>query len=630
MAAVNRGATELADFLTTDQINAVSELAGSEFRVPSLTDALSAGTAGNFMEEGLAKDVVRAGGEFAPAAVSGGALVRNAAQQLPAMASRSEGALSGALREAGKSGAAADAALGGLAGAGTELGGAAGEAVGGETGRQVGEMLGALALPVAAGASASRLARMPQKPTAALADEDGITREGARLVASGKIDAKQAQLAVETAEQQARRRAFERVGVKPTRAQLTRSADDFREQQELGKHSGAIRNALEEQDSQLTQRVDELAGATGGASREAHETGYAIEDAITRRLLFEDELVSGLYRQADEAAKGGVEVSLNGFEQALRANAAKDPAINNVLRSIVGTLRAQGIIAPKGLKVQARVSPEQAERMIRQEINQHHSATNGLGKQVLHDLKSALDEDVFRAAGDDFYKQARNAMSRSRKALEQVKKHKFYQNNKSVVKQILEGGIAPEDIFGRLVVGKGGKVDDLKLLKTYLNSGDGELGEAGKSAWNDLRAQTLVHLRDRATKALATNQKGERTFSGAEFRKAIDGIGKPKLKEILEPEELSALEAIARVGELRIPVPGTALGDGPTGVAVNSLKESLGVIERATLRLLELGYKGRRARGVLDAEIIDMPVISQRREGKSLAPLVGALDVVNQ
>lgn len=630
MAAVNRGATDIADFALGAVPNAVAYAAGSDWRMPKLTDAASAATAGNFMEDGLAKDVVRKGGEIIPAAVTGGGLMRSAAAELPVMASGAEGIAPGILRQVGNTTAAADVGYGAASGVGSALAGEAGEAIGGQTGRQIGEFLGALGLPVLAGSMVSRFTAAP-KTAATIADESGLTKAGARQVAEGKVTREAADQAIESVEQQARRKAFEEMGIKPTRAQVTRTADDFMQQQELGKHSGAIRNALEEQDAQLAQRVGEVGKATGGRTVAPSETGYAVEDAITKRVLAEDDAISGLYRQADQAAAStGSQVNLNKFEQVLRGEAPKDSAINNVLKSIVGTLRAQGIIAPKGLKVQARLTPEQAERMVRQEINAHFDATNPLGKQVLRKLKDALDDDVFQSGGQDFYKQARQAVTKSRGAMEAVKKHKFYKNDRSVVRQVLEGRIAPEDIFGRMVVGKGGKVDDIRLMKSYLNSGEGEIGATGKAAWDDLRGQTVQHLLERATKAVATNQRGERVFNGAEFKKAIDQIGAPKLRELLSPEEFGALVKIARVGELRIPVNGTALGQGPSGAAINMLREQLGILGRIGLSMAEKGMQTKAVKGALNGDVVAPPLRSGYQPKQlGVAPIVGAAERVN-
>jgi hypothetical protein len=70
-SAANRGITQGIDFLTTDAVNAASNLVGSDFRVPRLTDAIQSLGAGQpgFMEPGTARDVVQAAGESAPVAL---------------------------------------------------------------------------------------------------------------------------------------------------------------------------------------------------------------------------------------------------------------------------------------------------------------------------------------------------------------------------------------------------------------------------------------------------------------------------------------------------------------------------------------------------------------------------------
>jgi hypothetical protein len=70
-SAINRGITQAADFFTTDAVNAVSNVVGSDFRVPRLTDAmqsLGGGVPGS-MEPGVARQVVQSAGEMAPAAI---------------------------------------------------------------------------------------------------------------------------------------------------------------------------------------------------------------------------------------------------------------------------------------------------------------------------------------------------------------------------------------------------------------------------------------------------------------------------------------------------------------------------------------------------------------------------------
>jgi hypothetical protein len=155
MAAVNRGATGIVDFLASP-VNAAMELSGSNARVPSLTKALEPyATGGNFMEQGLGRDVVRAAGEAVPAALAVGGALRAAAQPLtgavtgqvgnvgtlPQLATGSESVGAGVLRQMGSSTAAQDAGFAALSGAGS--------AVGREVGGEEGSMIGAIAAPAA-------------------------------------------------------------------------------------------------------------------------------------------------------------------------------------------------------------------------------------------------------------------------------------------------------------------------------------------------------------------------------------------------------------------------------------------------------------------------------------------------
>jgi hypothetical protein len=68
-AASNRSVTEFVDFLGPDTVNAVLNLSGSEYRMPTLTGALeSTGIKGGFMDEGTPRDIVQAAGTLLPAA----------------------------------------------------------------------------------------------------------------------------------------------------------------------------------------------------------------------------------------------------------------------------------------------------------------------------------------------------------------------------------------------------------------------------------------------------------------------------------------------------------------------------------------------------------------------------------
>lgn len=161
MAAVNRGAAGLVDFAALP-FNAALELSGADTRIPSLTQAAAPATTGNFMQDGLAKEIVRRGGEAIPASLAVGGMMRAAAAPLigqagsaaalPTLTAASEGTGAGALRQLGSSTVAQDIGFGALSGGG----GAVGQEIGGDTG----EIVGAIAAPLTVAGGSLALKKM--------------------------------------------------------------------------------------------------------------------------------------------------------------------------------------------------------------------------------------------------------------------------------------------------------------------------------------------------------------------------------------------------------------------------------------------------------------------------------------
>lgn len=150
MAAINRGAVNTVDVLgmpIREPVNALLSATGSDYRIPTLRQSLSetpASVEGNYMQDGLGKRIVRAGGEMAlPSAATGGAIRQTAAALSPAMtAANANLALPNIARQFAQGATTADLGYGAASGVGSELG----REVGGDRGA----MIGAVAAPFAA------------------------------------------------------------------------------------------------------------------------------------------------------------------------------------------------------------------------------------------------------------------------------------------------------------------------------------------------------------------------------------------------------------------------------------------------------------------------------------------------
>lgn len=192
-SAANRSVLGALD-IVPGAINDALQFAGSDYRVPGFEQTL--GNPGGFMEPGLTRDAVSSAGSVLPAAVGGGAAVRQLATGLPSMAAGGESVTAGLLRQLAQSTPGADAALGAVSGAGSALGGQAGEMIGGEEGRQVGQLVGGIAAPVAGIGAASALrsssqkaADIAQRIAAGSRDQDlaGVTLRPAKPAEPGAV-----------------------------------------------------------------------------------------------------------------------------------------------------------------------------------------------------------------------------------------------------------------------------------------------------------------------------------------------------------------------------------------------------------------------------------------------------------
>lgn len=153
MAAINRGAAKTADFFLTTPYNTMAELTSSgNNKLPTIESLIAPATKGSFLEDGVVKDVVQAGGEVIPQSLAIGSALRSAASRLPAVVSPGESTATGSLRTLGSSTAAQDIGYGAASGAGAALG----EEVGGAPGA----IIGSIAAPAGIAATLSAPAKI--------------------------------------------------------------------------------------------------------------------------------------------------------------------------------------------------------------------------------------------------------------------------------------------------------------------------------------------------------------------------------------------------------------------------------------------------------------------------------------
>lgn len=400
----------------------------------------------------------------------------------------------------------------------------------------------------------------------------------------------------ETGEQAARRAAFEAEGLAPTRAQVTRDAGEFQAQQEASKTSGPIRSRLEQQEARLQGAFEQKAIDTNGEI--ITSTSTPIDEVLDRSIALDKE-VGRLYQQAREAAPTGKDIRLSKLAQSLNSLAGEENISGGLISSIRSNLLNRGIIDKKG-KVIGRVSVDTGEQ-IRQDINSLFDSVSDRGRQLSRQLKDSLDEDVLKQSGADLFDTARSAKRNFEQGLNRAQISKFDKRKSNLVRDMLDNKVNPDTFVNDVVFAKKWRREDINQLKNYLNQTD-----SGKQAWNDLRAQTMDEIKNRAFRGPVREDGVTQSLSRDGLQKALTNL-KGKSDVIFTKDELEFLKRMENVARLREPSAGTFSGKGPSAQAIREVKNRLPIVGglldslsefRQNKLLLKLPKKARPARRV--------------------------------
>lgn len=364
--------------------------------------------------------------------------------------------------------------------------------------------------------------------------------------------------------QAVRSAALQAEGLTPTKAQITRKASDFQAQQEAAKTSGRVREALEAQDAALTTRFNQAVLDTKGTLDAPTST---VTDALVNKATKLDQDISELYKAAREVSPDAKNIKFDRLNAKLKQLSGSDRAAGGAVSSISGELKARGIIDNSG-KVVGKIDVKAAEEL-RKSMNALYDPQNGFRNGILREMKDVLDDDVFKAAGEDIFKKGRMAKAKFEGDLTRANISKFDSRRANLVRDVLENKINPDSFTNDVVFSKKWRAEDIKQLKSYISTEPN-----GVSAFNDLRADTLDTIKRNAFTG-AEDAAGNKTLSRAALQRQVDRIGAQKMNILFDKEERSFLKRMLNIAKIREPVSGTAMGKGPSAQAIAGLEKKL-------------------------------------------------------
>lgn len=205
-----------------------------------------------------------------------------------------------------------------------------------------------------------------------------------------------------------------------------------------------------------------------------------------------------------------------------------------------------------------------------------------------------------------------------REAEQAFKKHKTEFEEQGAIEQLVtnksrtDRSVALEDTWRTSVLG--GSIEDLRnVKKSLLTGGDTATRTAGRQAWRDLRAQTIQHIKNEATKSVTRFEDGSPNVTPASMEGAIKSIGDDKLNEIFGPGTANKLRQIMEATrDVKTEPPPVGKGSPTFANAIAFLEKYLKHVPgvdyitggvRAAGKLKEMGAAGREVRAAQETPL---------------------------
>ena len=465
------------------------------------------------------------------------------------------GALKAGVPLASKAGAAflgRNAAVGGLIGATgvhenntQRLQSMGAGAIGGALGAAAGQKLGEGAVKVARKFTPTQTAqRLSQQVddqiTIALKQSDmkigdlsddivaGLRSDVADALKSGKAINKEAV---------ARKVVFERLGIKPTRAQLTGDPILWQKQAELAKIQGAgdpIRQTLINNEGKVIGALDDAIAKTGGKATDQYGAIKGAADSLLGQNQQNKDFVGAAYDYAMKADGNNVVLDGRGFandaftrlEQQYAASSLP-PGVKKIIDDV--SKNPDQFTLGKSEELIKVLNREYSSSL---QNGQPSSSTYAIGL-VRDALKGRQDEAMqgLVANGSDAaqaYQFARKAHGLSKQQIEKM----------PLLQDVLKGA-EPDKLFSKHILN--GNADQLGETISVLKN-------TNPQAVADIKQQTLQWISNKSV-----NQNGG--FSPAGMKRALDSISDRRLGVLFDASELRNIKDIGKAGHYLVTQP---------------------------------------------------------------------------
>lgn len=337
---------------------------------------------------------------------------------------------------------------------------------------------------------------------------------------------------------------FKKLGIDPTKAQITRDPRQWQMEMNLAQIAGVGDPLLQRKAQQPGQLVSALEQIRPGQPMPEYEAGAQVAAAIgtqfgkTGTYGELGKKIDEIYTAARNAPGSKAELPFGPYQA--RIEGALDTYEDFIPASITKRLaqfaegKDRAFTIEEAVKFREKLSKLQDSQDLRQ-------------RTAIASLKSSLDESMMETA-ENAGPNAVEAIKIFRQGIESYAARARAFETKGLKEAIEEDKVKPETFINNYILG--GSINDLKKMKAVLTRADipPEQQAANAEAWEVIRSQVVQNLIDKSSKE-------EGKFSQKAYGNAFAQLGKftgkgnSKLEILFNPEEIGTLSAVRRVSE---------------------------------------------------------------------------------
>lgn len=308
------------------------------------------------------------------------------------------------------------------------------------------------------------------------------------------------------------------VPISLTKGQAGRTFEQQRFERETAKDpklGEPLRERFTDQNKKILLNFDSWLDQTGAEQTNVRGAGQSVVSAIEKKAKTAKGAINAAYDEARAKGELAQPVSTQGLVKYLEQNrpeAINAPVLQSVEQKLIqlggATKDADGKLVPGQMALN---DLEELRKMVNRV-----SGSTATNIRFGSEAKQAIDAAT-EGAGGSVYARARRLRTRYAREFE----------DQGVIDKLIrtkpgttDRAVAFEDVFNHAIIG--GSLDDTRALRRVLQT----QGPQGQQAWKEMQGQTMMHLREAATKGISRDTAGNAIVSPAALDRAVAALEK--------------------------------------------------------------------------------------------------------